>query len=152
MSARKVSVAKNTEDADEIMVKRFTDFIIEPFTDPLLGFTLDSTRATDPIDLLIKMVAVTVGLYLIAFIRVLRPVLIAAQLRKGGVKCQDIIIRNIDAETALSENNWLKSHSYASCRTKVSALLNGLRRKTAEKVQQMIVMCHNAGGAMHFGV
>lgn len=148
MSARKVSVAKNTEDADDIMIKRFTDFIIEPFTDPLLGFTLEPICATDPIDLLIQMVKVTVGLYLIAFIRVLRPVLSAAVLNEGGAKYQDIIIRNIDQETSLSEDKWFKLYSYASYRSKVSALLNGLRRKTADKVQQMIVMCHNTGGAL----
>ena len=59
----KVSVAQNAEDADDMMMKWSTDFIIEPFTYPLLSFTIEPICATDPIDLLIQMVKVTVGFY-----------------------------------------------------------------------------------------
>ena len=78
-----------------MMNKRFADFIIEPFTDPLLGFTLEPISATDPVDFFIKMLEITVRLHLIAFIQALRPVVTPAKLNKGGAKHQDIIIRNI---------------------------------------------------------
>ena len=68
--------------------------------------------------------------------------LTAMELKKGGPKCQDIINRNVNEQTASSEHKWFDLHSCTSNRSKIAASINGLRRSTLETVQKETVLCH----------
>ena len=141
MSRRKVTVAKNTKESDETMLQRMRDFCNHPHTDDKLDFTLHDKLTIgaddDILCTLVKATMTLVGLFLIAFIRCLRP---RVYDNNGNEKYQDIIIRTIDESTR--SNIQYALYSYGSFKSMVSILLNSLRRFASEMVQSEIQKCH----------
>ena len=89
---RKKHVSDNTKSADKTIIKQFREFVVKPFTDDLLGFSLQPITSREPIIEFIKMTFTVIGLFLIGFIRILRPVR-AGRPEGENIKYQDILIR-----------------------------------------------------------
>ena len=144
MASRRALVAANSKSADEIMLNRFGAFIMEPHTDEKAEFKLDAIEAQSGDEALVdfyKHKKQICGLYIIAFVRVLRPV------KKGADNkplYQDIIIRTINKSTRVSDELQFKLYSYASFKSKFSVLLNALRRHNLSEAQKVIIQCNNA--------
>ena len=157
MSSRKVHVSKNTKTADEKMLTRFRNFIKKPYTDPLLDYTLDPINInqidndeakknfidkpdTDPLILFYLLSRMLIGLVIIAFIRVLRPLQYDSN---GNLQYQDIIYRTMDNQN--QDSKQLKLYSYSSYKSSFSVLLNALRRFGDNVVQSEIIKNYRNG-------
>ena len=138
MTSRKVRIAANSKRADDNILNRFRDFLKEPFVDSLLNIPLKPVDTdSDPILEFITFACTLCGLFIIAFIRVLRPIVKGAT--QNIPKYADIIITNINNK---SDQSQLPLYTYSSYKSKVSTLLNALRRFTSEVVQAKIIKCH----------
>ena len=144
MSSRKVTVAKNTKDADQTMLNRVRDFCHNAYTDDALEFTLhDKLVIGDEDDILcalVKSALTLIGLFLIGFIRCLRP---RVYDNEGNEMYQDILIRTINPATRSDKQ--FELYSYGSFKSLVSILLNSLRRFACDMVQTQIQICHQKG-------
>ena len=142
MNMRKALVSKNSKEADKKVLDRFGTYLRDPYTDENCEFKLDPI---DPDGTIVgalqefyKLKKQFCGLYLIGFARVLRHV---NRGTDGNPRYQDLIVRTVNADTAVPAEEQLNMYTWSGFRTKFSTLLNALRRHHLSLAQKKIIEC-----------
>ena len=125
MASRKIIISKNSKKSDDQLLRRFVRFLEEPYSEKC-GFQLQPTTLVN----IFEMETSFVGMYLIAFIRILRPT--------HAPPNTDIIATNIEKKDPKNP----PLYSLKSYKSNVSILLNALRRLCAIWAQEVIEECH----------